>query len=325
MRAPDFWTKDSMLSRALDPLGRLCGFISDWQIQQGPYAQVSVPVISVGNLTIGGTGKTPIAHDLVPRLTDLGYRPAVVIRGYGGSLKGPIKVDISKHSAMDVGDEALLHARYGMTWVAAKRIAGAYEATQAGARAIVLDDAHQHTSLAKDLSIVVIDGAIGFGNHRILPAGPLRESISNGLSRASALVIVGEDTTGIADYLPSGIPILQAFLEPGVDAVYLHQRKVLAFAGIGRPEKFFETLDRVGARIVDTHSFDDHYLYQPSDIQKILDAAFARGALPVTTEKDAMRLTPHQRQQVNVLRIGVTWKDESALQALLKGAVGRSV
>ncbi|MFL2769494.1 MAG: tetraacyldisaccharide 4'-kinase [Rhodospirillaceae bacterium] len=325
MRAPEFWTKDGFLSRALNPVGRLCGVLSDWYIRHGSYGQVSVPVISIGNLTVGGVGKTPIAHDIVPRLTDLGYRPAVVIRGYGGYLKGPIKVDVSKHRAVDVGDEALLHARYGMTWVATKRLAGAYEATKAGARSIILDDAHQHTSLAKDLSIVVVDGAIGFGNHRIIPAGPLRESISNGLSRADALVIVGEDKTDLARYLPSNIPILQAFLEPGVDAVYLHQRKVLAFAGIGRPEKFFATLGRVGARIVATHSFDDHYLYQPSDIQKILNAAFAKGALPVTTEKDAMRLTPEQRQQVNVLRIGVTWKDESALQALLKGAVGRSI
>ena len=325
MRPPKFWTNDSVLGRALDPIGRLYGAISSWRTSNGTYVQAPVPVISVGNLTVGGAGKTPVVRDLRPRLTDLGFcRPAVVLRGYGGRLKGPVKVDTLTHRALDVGDEALLHARDGMTWVSAKRIDGAYQATEAGAKAIVLDDAHQHNSLAKDLSLVVIDGETGFGNHRIVPAGPLRESIRSGLARADAIIIMGNDRTDIAQRLPADIPILHATLAPSPDAAFLHQRKVVAFAGLGRPEKFFQSLSDVGAHLLATHTFDDHHLYQPADIQSILDEAFALEALPVTTEKDAMRLTPDQRQQVNVLRIGVAWKDTAALDALLKGTLTQS-
>ena len=324
MRPPKFWTNDSVLGRALDPIGRLYGAISSWRTSNGTYVQAPVPVISVGNLTVGGAGKTPVVRDLGPRLTDLGFCPAVVLRGYGGRLKGPVKVDTLTHRALDVGDEALLHARDGMTWVAAKRIDGAYQATEAGAKAIVLDDAHQHTSLAKDLSLVVIDGETGFGNHRIVPAGPLRESIRSGLARADAVIIMGNDRTDIAQRLPADIPILHATLAPSPDAAFLHQRKVVAFAGLGRPEKFFQSLADVGAHLLATHTFDDHHLYQPADIQSILDEAFALEALPVTTEKDAMRLTPDQRQQVNVLRIVVAWKDTAALDALLKSTLTQS-
>ncbi len=317
MRPPEFWTTDNVLGRALDPFGRVYGAVAAWHINRGDYVRAPVPVVSVGNLTMGGTGKTPVARDLVPRLTDAGVRPAVVLRGFGGRIKGPLRVDPDRHRAVDVGDEALLHSRDGMTWVSRRRIDGAYQATEAGAKAIILDDAHQHSSMAKDLSLLVIDGTVGFGNHRIFPAGPLREKIATGLSRTDAVVIMGEDQTGVSKRLPADMPILHATLAPGPDAAYLNQRKVVAFAGLGRPGKFFNTLVELGARVVAVHPFDDHHLYRPADIQPILDEAFAVDALPVTTEKDAMRLTPDQRQQVNVLRVGVQWKDAAALRTLL--------
>ena len=317
MRPPEFWTSDSVLGRTLDPLGRIYGAVAHWRIKHGAYARAPVPVFSVGNLTMGGTGKTPVARDLVPRLTDAGFRPAVILRGFGGQLKGPVKVDPDRHLAADVGDEALLHGRDGMTWVSRKRIDGAYHATEAGAKAIILDDAHQHSSMAKDLSLVVVDGAVGFGNRRIFPAGPLRERITAGLSRTDAVVIMGDDRNGLAQQLPPSIPVLHATLSPGSDAAYLNQRKVVAFAGLGRPGKFFNSLVDLGAHVVAAHPFDDHHFYRPADIQTILDEAFSLDALPVTTEKDAMRLTPDQRQQVNVLRVGVQWKDAAALRALL--------
>lgn len=315
---PDFWINDGVAGRALGPLGHLYGAITAWRVRHGGYVRAPVPVISVGNLTVGGTGKTPVVRDLVPRLTDFGFRPAVILRGYGGTEKGPLRVDPDKHRAVDVGDEALLHSRDGMTFVARKRIDGAYQATEAGAKAIILDDGHQHTSLAKDLSLVVVDGAVGFGNRRLIPAGPLRENIADGMARTDAVILMGEDTTGIVSRLPDGMPVLRATLEPSPEAAYLNARKVVAFAGLGRPGKFFNTLVQLGAHVVAAHPFDDHHLYRPADIQTILDEAFALDALPVTTEKDAMRLSPDQRQQVNVLRIGVQWKDSAALNALLE-------
>ena len=322
VRPPEFWIKDGALGRVLDPFGRMYGAAAAWRIKHGAYVRAPVPVISVGNLTVGGTGKTPVARDLVPRLTELGYRPAVILRGYGGTMKGPIRVDPDKHRAIDVGDEALLHSRDGMTWVARKRIEGAYQATETGAKAIILDDAHQHGSMAKDLSLVVVDGVTGFGNHRVVPAGPLRERISGGLVRADAVVIMGDDQTGLTSRLPPDLPVLRATLEPSPESAHLNQRKVVAFAGLGRPGKFFNTLVELGAQVVAAHPFDDHHLYRPADIQTILDEAFALEALPVTTEKDAMRLTPDQRQQVNVLRVGVQWKDAALLQALLERTLG---
>lgn len=321
MRAPDFWQTDGPAARALAPIGALYGAVTAWRIKHTSPERVPVPVISVGNLTVGGTGKTPVVRDLVKRLKALGRKPAVVLRGYGGTLKGPACVDPDVHSALDVGDEALLHARDGATWVARKRSEGAKAAVADGATAIVLDDAHQHTSLHKDLSLLVVDGAVGFGNHRILPAGPLREDVRAGLSRANGLIIMGHDNTGLATRLPDFLTTVAGTLEAEPESAHLHRQKVVAFAGLGRPEKFFDTLINLGAIVVAAHPFDDHHLYQPADIQTILDEAFSLDALPVTTEKDAMRLSPYQRQQVNVLRVTARYKNHAGLDALLQKAL----
>lgn len=318
MRPPKFWQTGGTAARLLDPLGRIYGAMTAWRLKHTPSETVSVPVISVGNLTVGGTGKTPVVRDLVARLRAAGHQPSVVLRGYGGKLKGPVLVDTYKHSVLDVGDEALMHARDDMTWVARNRADGAKAAIGHGATAIILDDAHQHPTLAKDASLIVVDGATGFGNHRIIPAGPLREDVRAGLARADAVVILGHDRTNLTERLPTHLPVFAATLEPSTEAAYLKGRKVVAFAGLGRPEKFFETLSTLGARIVAAHPFDDHHLYQPADIQPILDEAFAIDALPVTTEKDAMRLSPDQRQQVDVLKVAVTWRDASKVDALLQ-------
>lgn len=318
MRAPNFWQTDGPAGRVLSPIGTVYGAATAWRIKHASPERVSVPVISIGNLTVGGTGKTPVARDVVKRLKELGRRPAVVLRGYGGHLKGPVRVDPYVHSALDVGDEALLHARDGATWVARKRSDGAKAAIADGATVIVLDDAHQHTSLRKDLSLLVVDGAVGFGNHRILPAGPLREDVRAGLSRANGLIIMGRDDTALATRLPDFLTTVSGTLEAEPESVHLHGRKVVAFAGLGRPKKFFDTLVELGALVIAAHPFDDHHLYKPADIQTILDEAFSLDALPVTTEKDAMRLSPDQRQQVNVLRVTARYKNHAGLDALLQ-------
>ncbi len=323
MRAPEFWQTGGPVVRVLAPLGKLYATATAWRLKYSTPVQVAVPVISIGNLTVGGTGKTPVVRDLVQRCKDLGHRPAVVLRGYGGRLAGPVRVDADAHTVLDVGDEALLHARDGTTWVARKRSDGALQAVAEGATVILLDDAHQHASLHKDCALVVVDGATGFGNHHTIPAGPLREDVRAGLARADSIILMGPDKTDLIDRLPPQLEVIRGHLDPTADAVHLRGRKVVAFAGLGQPDKFFNALVSVGAKVIAAHPFDDHHLYQPADIQPILDEAFELDALPVTTEKDAMRLSPDQRQQVNVLSVAVRWENSPAIESLLKDVLTR--
>lgn len=321
MRAPDFWRTDNGLARLLEPAGLIYGAMTARRIANTKPYKATVPVICVGNLTAGGTGKTPIAAAIASRLREHGRTPAILLRGYGGKDVGPTKIDAHTHTAEEVGDEALLHARTTPTWIAARRALAARPAIKDGANVLVMDDGHQHPSLAKDLSLVVVDGRTGFGNGRIIPAGPLREAIKPGLERAHAAILMGEDRVDIGGFLKERLPVLRARLAPGADAFGLRGQRVVAFAGIGDPEKFLETLIGVGAQVVAFHPFGDHYGYGSADIQPILDEAFAIGALPVTTAKDAVRLDPDQRQQVNVVTVGVEWEDDDALDGLL-GKIG---
>lgn len=317
MRAPEFWQSDNPLARLLEPVGQIVGGIAARRALRAPLVKADVPVICVGNLTTGGTGKTPIVGSIVRRLAAQGRTPAVVMRGYGGSVKGPVRVDARIHTVDDVGDEALLHSRRGAVWVSRERAQAAAPAVADGADVLVMDDGHQHSSLAKDLSLIVIDGRTGFGNGRLFPAGPLREPIRGGLARAQAAVIMGEDRLGIAQDLAEYLPVLRARLVPGPERLRLKGQRVVGFAGIGDPEKFYHSLRDIGARVNAFHPFDDHYAFDVADIQPILDEAFAIGAIPVTTEKDAVRLEPDQRQQVDVLTVDVEWERPEALDALL--------
>ena len=322
MRAPEFWRTNNGIARLLEPFGQIVAAITARKIARAKPVRVSAPVICVGNLTTGGTGKTPVAAYVATRLRASGRTPAILLRGYGGSVAGPVRVT-DEHTVDDVGDEALLHARTTRTWVSRNRPRGAEAALKNGADAIVMDDGHQNPSLAKDLSLVVIDGMTGFGNGRVIPAGPLRETVSRGLARADAIVIMGDDPRDLAGRLSSYAPILRAQLVPSAEARALKGQRVVAFAGIGVPEKFFATLHALGARVVARHPFEDHYAFEGSDIQPILDEAFSVGAIPVTTEKDAIRLPADQRQQVNVLSVGVEWENPAALEALLDKALKR--
>lgn len=317
MRAPDFWRTDNPLSRFLEPFGHIAGSITVRRALRAPLVRAEAPVICVGNLTTGGTGKTPVVASIVRRLVAQGRTPAVIMRGYGGSLKGPVRVDAHIHGVDDVGDEALLHARNGAVWVARTRAHAAGPATKAGADVLVMDDGHQHSTLAKDLSLIVVDGRTGFGNHRVFPAGPLREPVRGGLKRAHAAVVMGEDHLNLASALSEHLPVLRARLVPGPEHARLKGQRVVGFAGIGDPEKFYHALLSVGARVAAFHPFADHYAFDAADIQPILDEAYAIDALPVTTEKDAVRLLPDQRQQVNVLSVDVAWEKPDELDALL--------
>lgn len=317
MREPRFWHTGGPLARLLEPLGQLYGAATVWRLRHGRPMRAAVPVVCVGNVVAGGVGKTPVVLDLLRRIPGAHG----LTRGYGGSEKGPLRVDPVLHDHEAVGDEALLLAGRAPTWVARDRAAGAACATEAGASAIVMDDGFQNPTLAKDLSLVVVDGVAGFGNHRMIPAGPLREPLAGAFARADAVVLMGPDEAGVARRLErlgfAHLPVLRAALMPGPEAARLAGQKVVAFAGIGRPAKFFAALRDVGAKVVAAHPFADHYPYAPADIQPILDEAFQLGATPVTTAKDAVRLSPDQRQQVDVLDVSVAWEDEAALEALL--------
>ncbi len=320
MQPPEFWNHRDGIARALEPFGRIYGAITTARASKINAPRAAIPVLSIGGLTVGGSGKTPVTLSLTERLQDMGQKTAVVLRGYGGTLKGPVRVNADQHTSLDVGDEALLHTGLGATWIARKRIDGVNAAAADGATIALLDDGHQHPGIHKDQRLVVIDGQNPWGNGYVFPAGPLRERVRDGLERADAIVIMGADRLRIADQLPAYIPQLKASLVPDPLALSLRGQNVVAFAGIGNPNKFIATLHEIGARIVAWHTFEDHEAFGASDIQPLLDEAFAIGAVPVTTAKDAVRLSPDQRQQVNVVSVAVLWKDEAAVDAIINRA-----
>ena len=325
MRAPDFWTEDGALAALLAPLG--AGYDLAGRLRRAlvPSVAADIPVVCVGNLVAGGAGKTPVVLALVEALAARGAAAHCLSRGYGGRAPGPRRVDAARDSAAEVGDEALLLARAAPSWVARDRTAGARAAAAAGARVLVMDDGFQNPALAKDLSLVVVDGAYGFGNRRVMPAGPLRETVARGLARADAVVLLGRDDWNLGAPLGARLPLLTARLEPRPGSERLAGRRVLAFAGIGRPDKFFATLagpeggpgGGLGAELVETRAFPDHHSYSAAELRTLRARARSLDALLVTTEKDAVRLTPEQREGIEILAVAVAWDDPAALQALL--------
>ncbi|MCC7275067.1 MAG: tetraacyldisaccharide 4'-kinase [Alphaproteobacteria bacterium] len=313
MRPPDFWTRRGPLAILLRPLGALYAAGAAWRQARARPWRAPVPVVCVGNLTLGGTGKTPVAIDLAERLS--ARQPHVLTRGYGGRLAGPVRVDRAAHSAADVGDEPLLLARAAPTWVARDRVAGARAAVEGGAGLLVLDDGFQNPSLAKDLALVVVDGETGYGNGLVFPAGPLREPVAAGLARASALIVMGEDRRGTAARSP--VPVLRARLVPRMPLGFVPRAPLVAFAGIGRPGKFFATLEGLGATLLGRHAFPDHYFFREADLLRLEGLAAACGARLVTTEKDAARLPTTWRGRIAALRVAVEWEAPDALRALL--------
>ncbi len=318
MKPPRFWFQPhgDWRSTLLRPLAGVWAAATARRLRQPPAYAPPVKVICVGNLMVGGTGKTPVVQALVMRLQVLGLKPHIVSRGHGGKLVGPVQVDRKRHRARDVGDEPLLHADIAPTWVARDRAAAARAAVEAGAGIIVMDDGLQNPALRQDLRLIVIDGAVGFGNGQVMPAGPLREPVAVGLARADAVVLLGEDKTGLAAGLR--LPVLHGQVEPQDSMRFaLAYRPVMAFAGIGRPVKFYRTLAALGAKLVRTVDFDDHHPYTTLQFERLVREAKSLGAMLVTTTKDGARLSPSQRQRVVELRVVVTWRDPSALDALL--------
>ena len=316
MRTPDFWHRDGAWPRLLQPMARLYGGLGSLRWRFARPWNCGVPVICVGNLVAGGAGKTPTALALGQALGQRGIKAHFLSRGHGGLLRGPIQVDPALHGAADVGDEPLLLAAAAPAWVARDRVLGARAAVAAGAPAIIMDDGFQNPGLAKDLSLLVIDGSYGLGNGRVHPAGPLRETAVAGLARADRVVLLQSGET--AAPLPRfTTPPLTARLIPSQAALALRGQRVVAFAGIGRPARFFHTVRELGAEVVGLQAFADHHAYGEDEVWALLERARDLDAIAVTTAKDAVRLPLGARDMVTVIDVTLEFDDGSALDDLL--------
>ncbi|MEO1038535.1 MAG: tetraacyldisaccharide 4'-kinase [Pseudomonadota bacterium] len=325
MRPPAFWNTEEergsgALTRALlSPLGAIYAFATARRIARVKPQRAAMPVICVGNLTLGGTGKTPVAISLLRLLSEAGRTPFALTRGWKGELAGPVRVS-EAHTARQVGDEPLLLARSAPVIVSRDRPAGAALGLQQGADVIVMDDGHQNPTLHKDLSLIVVDGETGWGANRVFPAGPLREPVRAGLARTDAVIVMTAGPDDAPDYRRLKldgleIPIFHAWLEP---AGLAPSGKLLAFAGIGRPQKFFDALTAAGGELAEAFSFPDHHPYSDRDIARLLDLAEAYQAQPITTEKDWVRLPAEARAKVLSWPVQAVFAEPARIAALLE-------
>lgn len=316
MRAPGFWNKEGgAVPRLLNPLSRLFAAATERRMAQ-PGWRAPVPVICCGNATVGGAGKTTLALELGRRLSARGVAVHFIIRGYGGKAKGNRRV-IPGDTAATVGDEALLLNEVAPTWIGGDRAASARSAIAQGARVLVMDDGLQNPTLERDLAILLVDGATGFGNGQVMPAGPLREPVAAAAARCHAAVIIGDDKTDAIDQIPVDLPILRAKLRPGPEMLALAGRRVIAFAGIASPDKFFNSLAEAGALLVGRAAFADHHPFAPAEVSYLLDQATKLEAVAVTTPKDAVRLPPDLRQRVLITGVDLEWQRPQQIDALL--------
>ena len=321
MQPPRFWHQGpGICSTLLAPLGALYAFGTAQRLARGTPSRLDVPVICVGNINAGGTGKTPTVIALTQRLQDMGKNPHIVSRGYGGSVTSAIQVNERTHRASDVGDEPMLLAAFAPTWVSVDRTEGAQLAVLSRADIIILDDGFQNPGLYKDLSLVVVDAALGFGNGKVLPAGPLREPVATGLARADLLLSIGPKKAQnhfTETWRMPPCPQLKGRLAPLQTGMDWQGSRVLAFAGIGHPQKFFATVQELGANVVKSEALEDHQPLSQALMARLENEAMLLGAQLVTTEKDATRLPDEFRAKVLTVPVRLEIEDWSALDVAL--------
>lgn len=328
LSTPEWWyerdARPMRLTRMLlVPFSWIWAAATARRIARGKPVDPGVPVICVGNVTLGGTGKTPVVREIAARLRARGLAAQVLSRGYGGRLEGPVQVDPRLHTGAEVGDEPLMLAQDLPVWVSRDRAAGAIAAAAAGAGVIVMDDGHQNPSVSKALSLVVVDGetrgrAWPFGDGRVFPAGPLREPLKAGLARADAVIVLlpadleAPDPELLAALAPT--PVLSAHLQPVAAPPAGPQ---VGFAGVGKPWKVERALKAAGCELADFAPFPDHFAYDEATLRRLADRAAQFGAGLVTTEKDWVRLPPAWRGRVTPWPVRARFDDEAALDALL--------
>jgi len=339
MREPRFWQapqpggRAPILARLLTPVSHVYDLSARWRRRFIRPEHAPVPVVCIGNVTLGGAGKTPLALAIAQHFQSQDYLVHFLSRGYGGSEKGPLQVDPAQHLARDVGDEPLLLARTAPTWVSSDRVEGSVAAVKAGARLIIMDDGLQNPALEKDFSLLAVDAVAGTGNGRLFPAGPLRERPDDALARSNVVVVIGRGHAGdgiAARAQARGVPVFRAILRPsplqGLDGA-----AVIAFAGIGRPEKFFQTLRDLRADIVMAFPYPDHHNFTERDAKMLLAKADETGARLITTEKDFVRLNGAVAnsaratlgERTTVLPIRILIDNFSALSAMMQAVIAR--
>jgi len=312
VKAPGFWYQPFGVKAALlAPFGQFyrAGGMIRRAAAATPYL-AKAPVICIGNVMAGGSGKTPVALTLARLLTAQGAKPVFVTRGYGGQNKGPLRVDLNRHTATEVGDEPLLLARVAPCWIGCNRAAALREAEKEATH-ILLDDGLQNPTIVKTTSFLVIDGSVGLGNGQIIPAGPLRETLGDALKRVNAAVIIGEDAQNLTPRLNR--LVFRAQLEPRLSDDFPRDKEFFAFAGIGRPEKFYASCREAGLNIVSTLDFPDHYMFTQKDLSAFAEHARVRKLQLITTEKDWVRLPPDFRPKVAVFPVELVFEDEKGL------------
>jgi tetraacyldisaccharide 4'-kinase len=326
LKTPQFWYNDDgigakLKAAALSPLSICYGIGHKVNQSRHTAYKPSIPVICIGNIVTGGSGKTPAALAIMKLMqsTKMFKKPVFLSRGYGGSLKGPIEIDEHKHVSGDVGDEPILLSKHATTIVSRDRKEGALRAESNSSDLIIMDDGLQNPAIEKDLKIIVIDGNYGFGNRKIIPAGPLREALQTGIAKADAFILIGRDNKKIISMLPSDKPIFEASINISESWIYDEEKSYVAFAGIGHPQKFYNSLLEKGLSIAGVKSYPDHYQYKETDIEALFEEAESKSARLVTTEKDAVRIPEELKTKfsVDAAPIQLTWKDAEAVKEFL--------
>ncbi len=316
MKAPDFWYQQAgAMASLLAPFesiyragGKVRAFFAK------PY-RAQKPIFCIGNLVVGGAGKTPTSIALAELLLENGHRPGLVARGYGGLERGPLKIDLARHSARDVGDEPLLLARTAPTWIGRDRVAAIKLAEQECSH-VLLDDGLQNPNIRPDRAFLVIDSAAAFGNGHLIPAGPLRETLEEAMKRITAIILIGENIEQkIAGR--ARCPIIRANWQPNLPSDFPGTDKFFAFAGIARPEKFYATCRAAGLTLVGTEDFADHHFFTEAELQRLQNRAAAEQARLLTTEKDWVRLSDTMRKQITPFPVKLTFDDVEVIKRVI--------
>ncbi len=321
LKAPKFWyqKKDTYLSNLLYPLSLLFRFGTKIRNFISKTQKVTLPIICIGNIVVGGAGKTPVALKIGKLLIKAGYKPNFISKGYTGLIKNSTLVK-SWHSAKSVGDESILLSEVADTWVGLDRIKSA-KLAENNSNCLIMDDGFQNPTIFKDFSIIVINASQEFGNKRVIPSGPLRESIKRGLTRTNLIIVIGETTEKLKKLIPKDIPIVNAKFEIKKENKIFKGQNIIAFAGIAYPEKFFQSLDEEGAKILRKITFPDHHIYTENDLLSLAEIANKTKSILVSTKKDYVRVPKSFRSLVNTLEGEIVFDDEDFLVEILSNVI----